>query len=176
MNAYRLTNRQTDRHKKVKSNIAQPHANTLWWGYNIKWQTIIYMHRLQKSGEQSHFSSQQNHILSQQKSFFITTKSFFIRTNPFSITTQPFFITTKSFFITTKSLLFFSSQQNHFFITTKSFFIYYKPWENYRKVDMCNYLVFKINKWSGGLMVKVSTSHPRVPGFEPHTGHDHDSS
>ena len=32
------------------------------------------------------------------------------------------------------------------------------------------------DKWSGGVMVKVSASQPRDPGFEPHTGHDHDSS
>ena len=32
------------------------------------------------------------------------------------------------------------------------------------------------NKGSGGLMDKVSASQPRDPGFEPQTGHDHDSS
>ena len=30
--------------------------------------------------------------------------------------------------------------------------------------------------WSVGLMVEVSASQPRNRGFEPHTGHDHDSS
>ena len=33
-----------------------------------------------------------------------------------------------------------------------------------------------MNKWSGGLMTKVSASQPRDCGFEPYTGHDHDSS
>ena len=31
-------------------------------------------------------------------------------------------------------------------------------------------------KGSDGLMNKVSVSQPRDHGFEPHTGHDHDSS
>ena len=31
-------------------------------------------------------------------------------------------------------------------------------------------------KGSNGLMDKVSASQPRDRGFEPHTGHDHDSS
>ena len=31
-------------------------------------------------------------------------------------------------------------------------------------------------KGSDGLMDKVSASQPRDRGFEPHTGHDHDSS
>ena len=30
--------------------------------------------------------------------------------------------------------------------------------------------------YSGGLMDKVSASQPQNHGFEPHTGHDHDSS
>ena len=32
------------------------------------------------------------------------------------------------------------------------------------------------NKWSSGLMDKVSTSQPRDRGFKPQTGHDHDTS
>ena len=31
-------------------------------------------------------------------------------------------------------------------------------------------------KWSDGLMDKVSASQPRDRWFEPHMGHDHDSS
>ena len=34
----------------------------------------------------------------------------------------------------------------------------------------------KVFNGSNGLMDKVSTSQPRDRGFEPHTGHDNDSS
>ena len=34
----------------------------------------------------------------------------------------------------------------------------------------------KKKRGSGGLMDKVSATQPRDRGFEPHTGHDHDSS
>ena len=41
---------------------------------------------------------------------------------------------------------------------------------------ICDTSTVSMYQGEHGLMDKVSTSQPRDRGFEPHTGHDHDSS
>ena len=40
---------------------------------------------------------------------------------------------------------------------------------------MCHLAHHNNEKWSGGLMVKVSASQPQDRGLDPHTDDDHDS-